>query len=382
MVAWNVAKAGEVENNLAALRQKRGIAAAALARMVGVSRQTIYAMEAGSYVPNTAVALKLARALDAKIEELFSLPGDLPPPELRTETVAMLPGPDGNEDAPEAGQPVQLCRVEKRLVASAPSPIRWYFPASDAVIAGGRGKTKAQVFHAEEALRNRILIAGCDPAISVLARNVQAAGIELVLAHRNSSQSLALLRDGWVHIAGTHLRDEATGESNLAAIDSFFPRQSVAVISYAVWEEGIVTARGNPKSIRSVEDFAGTGLRIVNREAGAGSRNLLDAHLQRLGIATRKVRGYEHEVQGHLPAAWQVQSGSADACIATRAAARAFGLGFVPLVTERYDLVIHHDHLSVPAVEALLDTLGRASFRRELESLGGYDTRAAGQRMR
>jgi putative molybdopterin biosynthesis protein len=378
MVAWAMVQSRDIENNLAKLREKRGIGAAALARMVGVSRQTIYAMEAGSYIPNTAVALKLARALDAKVEDLFCLPGDAPAPELRTEPVAMLPG----SDAPDAGQPVQLCRVEKRLIASAPSPIPWYFPASDAVVAEGRGKTKVQIFHPDEEFRNRILIAGCDPAISVLARSVQAAGIELVLAHRNSSQSLALLRDGWIHIAGTHLRDEATGESNFGAIDRLFPRQSIAVISYAVWEEGIVTARGNPKGIRGVEDLARQGVRIINRESGAGSRVLLDTNLQRLGIPTQKVHGYDREVQGHLPAAWQVRSGSADACIATRAAARAFGLGFLPLVSERYDLAIRRDHLTLPAVEALLDTLGRASFRRELESLGGYDTRAAGQRMR
>src|SRR5215469_13468103 len=177
MLAWSLAKATEIENNLARLREKRGISAAGLAKMVGVSRQTIYAMEASSYVPNTAVALKLARALETTVEELFALPGDLPPPELRTETVAMLPGTESSEP----GQPVQLCRVEKRLVASAPSPFPWYFPASDAVVAGGRGKNKVQVFDSGEAFRNRILIAGCDPAISVLSRNVQAAGTELVV---------------------------------------------------------------------------------------------------------------------------------------------------------------------------------------------------------
>jgi molybdate-binding protein/DNA-binding XRE family transcriptional regulator len=368
----------DIQNNLAKLREKRGIPAASLARDIGVSRQTIYAMEAGSYVPNTAVALKLARALGTSVEDLFSLSSDTPGPELRTETVSMLPG----SEVLEPGQPVQLCRVEKRLVASAPSPVPWYFPASDAVIAGGRGKTKVQVFHPEEDFRSRLLIAGCDPAISVLARSVQAAGVELVLAHRNSSQSLQLLRDGWVHVAGTHLRDETTGESNFAAVDRIFPRQSVAVISYAIWEEGIVTARNNPKGIRGIEDLARPGVRIVNREAGAGSRNLLDAHLKTLGISTTKVRGYEHEVQGHLPAAWRVETGAVDACIATRAAARVFGLGFFPLVSERYDLVVRCEHLNVPAVEALLDTLGRSSFRRELESLGGYDTRNAGERMR
>ena len=132
------------------------------------------------------------------------------------------------------------------------------------------GKAKVQVFHADESFRNRILVAGCDPAISVLARNVQAAGIELVLAHRNSSQSLALLREGCIHVAGTHLRDDSTGESNVAAIDTMFPRNSVAVISFAVWEEGVVTARGNPKDMRGIEDFARPDVRIVNREIRRG----------------------------------------------------------------------------------------------------------------
>jgi putative molybdopterin biosynthesis protein len=364
----------EIENRLAAVRQKRGVAAAQLAKMAGVSRQTIYAMEAGTYVPNTALALRLARVLDVRVEELFALPDDAVPPAMRTEEVAVLPGPEKLE----AGQAVQLCRVDRRLVASAPSPVQWYLPASDAMVAG---KHTVQVFRGEEDFRNRLLVAGCDPAISVLARHVQAAGVELVLAHRNSSQALQLLKDGFVHIAGTHLRDEVSGESNLPEIGRMFPKNAVAVISYAVWEEGIVTARGNPKGIRGVEDFARKDIAIVNRESGAGSRRLLDEHLKRLGIASAAVRGYRTEAQGHMPAAWQVLQGAADCCIATRAAARVFGLGFVPLVSERYDLAIRKRDLELPGMQALLDVLGRASFRREVESLGGYDTRAAGERM-
>jgi len=370
----------EIENNLAALRQKRGLAAAHLAEMAGVSRQTIYAMEAGSYVPNTAVALKLARVLEVRVEELFCLPGDLPAPEFRLEQALLLPG----AEAPQEGQPVQLCRVDDRMMAAAPSPVPWYFPASDAVVAaqiGAAGKARVRVFDAERDFQNRILIAGCDPAISVLARHVETAGIELVLAHRNSSQALELLKDRQVHVAGTHLRDESSGESNLPAIGRMFPRNSVAVISFAIWEEGIVTARGNPKGIRGIEDLARTDVTLTNREAGAGSRRLLDAQLKRLNIPSDQVRGYGSEAPGHLPAAWRVQTGEADCCIATRAAARLFGLGFVPLVSERYDLAIRRQHLDLPGVRALLDVLSRARFRRELDSLGGYDTTGAGQRL-
>ncbi len=369
----------EIENNLGALRQKRGISAAQLARSVGVTRQTIYAMEAGSYIPNTAVALRLAQALEVKVEDLFALPKQ-EPSELPREDVSLLPG----SDSVHPGQPVQLCRVNKRLIASPPSPVPWYFPVSDAVVASKlpkNGHASVQVFNAAEDFRNRILIAGCDPGISVLAHHLQSAGVELVLAHRNSSQSLQLLKEGCIHIAGTHLRDESSGESNLPEISRMFPRTAVAVITFAVWEEGIVTASGNPKSIKGIEDLARRDITIVNREKGAGSRALLDSHLKRLKIDTKNVRGYDRVAPGHLPAAWQVQSGQADCCIATRAAARVFGLGFVPLVSERYDLVVRRQHLEMPTIQALLDTLNRSTYRRELESLGGYDVRTAGQRL-
>jgi molybdate-binding protein/DNA-binding XRE family transcriptional regulator len=370
----------EIENNLAALRHKRGFSAAGLAKSVGVSRQTIYAMEAASYVPNTAVALRLARTLEVSVEDLFALPGESCAPELPSREAVLLAG----ADPPQPGQPVQLCRVDKVLIASPPSPAPWWLPASDAIVTGepaaGR-KTKVQVYRPDADFRNRVLVAGCDPGISVLARHAQLAGVELVFAHRNSSQALLLLKQGRVHMAGTHLRDEATGESNIPQIARLFPKKAVAVISYAVWEEGILTARANPKGIRGIEDLGRKDVSIVNREPGAGSRFLLDSHLQRLKIDARSVTGYERLASGHLPAAWQVRTGTADCCIATRAAARLFGLGFIPLVSERYDLAIRRHHLDLPAVQVVLDTLNRAGFRRELESIGGYDARTAGQRM-
>jgi molybdate-binding protein/DNA-binding XRE family transcriptional regulator len=369
----------EIETNLASLRRKRGLSAIRLAAVAGVSRQTIYAMEAGTFVPNTAVALRLARALDTTVEALFSLADEPSAPELRTERATLLPG----SGAVPVGQAVQLCRLEKRLLACVPSPIPWYLPAADAILSESErsGKARVEVFQDEGDFSNRILVAGCDPGISVLARHVQPAGIELVLAHRNSSQSLALLKEGCVHIAGTHLRDDASGESNLPEIGRMFPKQSVAVIAYAVWEEGILTWAVNPKKIRGVEDFARKDVTIVNREAGSGSRALLDALLQKAGIGPKSVRGYQRLAPGHLPAAWQVQSGMVDACLATRAAARVFGLHFIPLVSERYDLVIRKQHLDSPRMQNLLDVLSRSGFRRELDGLGGYDTRVAGQRV-
>jgi molybdate-binding protein/DNA-binding XRE family transcriptional regulator len=355
-----------IENNLGKLRQQRGFSAIQLAAQVDVSRQTIYAMEAGTYVPNTVLALKLAQALGATVEQLFRLSDTDEPAPLRSEPAHFLLG----AEVPELGQPVQLCRIDDRLMANAPSPIPWYFPVADAVVSGYRspqGRAQVQIFQSDGNFTNRILVAGCDPGISVLARHVQPAGIELVLAHRNSSQALELLKQGSIHMAGTHLKHND------------FPKSSLAVISFAVWEEGIVTAAGNPKNIRAVEDLSRGDINIVNREIGSGCRALLDLQLDELGIQPAQVNGYQRTAAGHLAAAWEVRSGSADCCIATRAVARAFGLGFIPLVSERYDLIVRKKHLELPPMQNLLDTLSRSRFRRELEGLGGYDARTAGE---
>jgi molybdate-binding protein len=192
---------------------------------------------------------------------------------------------------------------------------------------------------------------------------------------------MELLKAGAIHIAGTHIRDEQTGESNLPTIGKLFRSKTVAVVSFALWEEGIVIAHGNPKSIRSVADFARPDVKIANREKGAGSRSLLDTYLHRIGLTGSKVSGYDEIASGHLPAARRVKSGEADCCLATKAAARVFGLDFLPLVSERYDLVVRRQHLKLQQVQALFETLGRSAFRRELEGLGGYDASVAGSRV-
>jgi molybdate-binding protein/DNA-binding XRE family transcriptional regulator len=365
-------------NALAAFRKKRGLSASELAQAVGVSRQTVYAMEAGDYVPNTSVALKLARVLQTSVEELFHLPETDVLAEPPSQLVTMITGDEGR-----TGERVQICRVDERLTACGGNPAQWSFAPADGVVtsAGTKGKTKVQNFHPEHEFKNRILIAGCDPGMPVLSRHMQLAGIELVLAHRNSSQALKLLADGSIHVAGTHLQDEQSGEWNMPQIRKQFSANSVAVISFATWQMGLVVSARGPKKIGSVLDLGKAGVTIVNREMGAGSRQLLDAQLRQAGLQGDDIKGYDRIADGHLPAAWHVSAGLADCCVATEAAARAFGLHFVPLVSERYDLVLRRKHLETPGVQILLETLNRLSFRRELNSLGGYDTSATGQRM-
>ena len=144
---------------------------------------------------------------------------------------------------------------------------------------------------------------------------------------------------------------------------------AVKVVTFAIWEQGFVLQSGNPKHIRGAADLARKDVRIINREKGAGSRDLLDQKLREAGVSADAVNGYNRVVPGHLPAALAVSLNDADCCVATRSAARAFGLSFIPLATERYDLVVRRQLLRLPAVQALFDVLNRAAIRRKLEVL-------------
>jgi putative molybdopterin biosynthesis protein len=150
------------------------------------------------------------------------------------------------------------------------------------------------------------------------------------------------------------------------------------VVTFARWEEGLVIAAGNPKGVRKIEDLARKNIKFVNREPGSGSRGLLDKLLEKAGMDEQKVQGYERIAFGHLAAAYCVLSRDADVCLATRSAAQAFGLDFLPLRSERYDLVMRKRTADLPAVKAFLDVLQRATLRRKLEVLAGYDTSQTG----
>ena len=366
-----------VGNRLAETRTRRGVSAADLARRVGVSRQTIYAIEAGTYVPNTEVALNLARELEVAVEELFSLhhPAPLSPESLNADLLSALPS--------AKKQPVRICQVGSRWVGIPVSASPYYLPEADGIVqrtGPTKGRANLQVFaKAEESAQKRLVLAGCDPATGLLSRMVEKiGGVEIVSAAASSQLALRWLTEGKVHIAGLHLQDPGTGEFNLPFIRGAFPDGGFHVVTFARWEEGLVVAAGNPKGIRKIEDLARRNVRFVNREPGSGSRALLDERLRKAGIDAHRIRGYGRAAAGHLAAAWCVVSGEADVCLATRSAAQVFGLGFIPLHVERYDLAMRKSTAELPAAQAFLDVLQRAALRRKLEVLAGYDTSETG----
>jgi molybdate-binding protein len=257
--------------------------------------------------------------------------------------------------------------------------------SADAIVAGGDRRSKQpvllQALEDPATLERQIAIAGCDPALFVIADRLKRGPdpLPVVVWSMGSTDALSELAKETVHIAGVHLRD-SSGDFNLPFLRRHFGRKRMTVVTLAFWQMGLVVAPGNRKKIRSAEDLGRKGVRIVNRERGSGARQLLDRRLAQAGISARELAGY-HRVFGlHTEVAREVFEGRADAAVAPLAVARLLGLDFVPLETERYDLVmpkaLAEQH---PSVQRLLEALSTRAVRRELDALGGYDTTHTGE---
>jgi putative molybdopterin biosynthesis protein len=152
-------------------------------------------------------------------------------------------------------------------------------------------------------------------------------------------------------------------------------------INLAIRHQGMIVAKGNPKTIRGVEDLARPDVAFINRQRGAGTRILLDYHLQQASISPDQVRGYEREEFTHMAVAVNVLTGVADVGLGIYAAAKALDLDFVPLARERYDLLVPERYLDDPKIVAVLEVLSDPEFALQIEALGGYESRLTGRIM-
>jgi putative molybdopterin biosynthesis protein len=205
-----------------------------------------------------------------------------------------------------------------------------------------------------------------------------ASRLHLVTLPVGSLDGLINLRQGLCHLAGAHLLDE-TGSYNTSYVRHLFPDRAVEMVTLAYRTQGLLLAQGNPKGIHSLSDLAREDVTFINRNPGSGTRLWLDREIQRLGLAPDRIRGYDQSVHTHSESALAIQSGRADAALGIQAAAHQHDLDFIPLFEERYDLVIPDEQVSL--VHPLLDTLQTARFRKELNSLTGYNTTHSGEQI-
>lgn len=241
---------------------------------------------------------------------------------------------------------------------------------------------EAELLRSREELEDTLIVVGShDITLDLLADRLPRTreGVRLSASNVGSLGGLIALREGRAHLGGTHLLDPETGEYNVADVRRALPSVPVRLVTLAHREQGLILRPGNPKEISRLEDLAREGVSFVNRQAGSGTRVLLDHRLRQVGLAPDAIRGYDEEEYTHMAVAVQVASGRADAGLGILAAARALGLDFVPVATERYDLCIPERFWDDPRVMALVALLSDDSFRAEVDALGGYHTEQMGR---
>src|SRR5712691_2956440 len=236
----------------------------------------------------------------------------------------------------------------------------------------------------DEITRTIVAIGSHDMVLDLASSFLRAADPIVTLASSNvgSLGGLVALRDGLCHIAGSHLLDPASGEYTLPYLDRILPGAGACVVRLVHRDQGLIVAPGNPLGLAGIEDLTRAGVRYVNRQRGAGTRVLLDHELGQRGISPGAVDGYAREEPTHLAVAAAVAARRADAGLGIMAAARAFGLDFVPVTREPYDLVVAPGAMESPLLAPLWALLRSGRFQSSVEDLGGYSCKEMGRRIR
>ena len=317
-----------------------------LARRAGVSRQALNAIERGHAQPSVETALALARILGTTVEELFGS-GHVPP---RTLSPARTP----------PGTRLLLVEVGTRVTGHVLDPSSGE-PADALVEDENRPPTLLE----SERWRRTLLVAGCDPALRMLA--LRSGNARWLSAGTGTAVDLLVRQK--IHVAGVHSLTDRDCRRVRGAL----------LIHLATWPLGIATRVGNPRGIRGVVDLAREDVRLINREPGASARVLLDRLLQNVGLASWLVRGYTDEARGHDAVAQAIALGAADVGLTTQAAAAAHGLEFRQLSEESFNLVVTRAEAERPELQGLLATARTPAFRRDVGALPGYGTARSGQ---
>src|SRR5215469_885149 len=274
-------------------RSARGITQLELARRASISRQALGAIESGLYQPSVVVALSLARELGETVETLFADNDEKQITQIDVSWSESEMMPTGS-----AACKVALARVAGKIVAVPQPAVRLCLsPAAGIVDHAGRKRAAVSTYWSQAEIDSTLLIAGCDPAVAILADWLarRRTPVTAVALRCSSSKALAMLAKSSVHVAGIHLRDPKSGEYNLKPVHDAIGRRPSVMINFARWELGLAVAAHNPLGIRDFSDLARPQIRIVNREIGSGARLALDEALNDLGLQSQRLKGYTRE---------------------------------------------------------------------------------------
>jgi molybdate-binding protein/transcriptional regulator with XRE-family HTH domain len=338
-------------------RLERGWSQQELADRSRVSRAEVSAIENARLSPSIAAGLALARALGRTVEEVFGVTREEAEPEWafppRTES--------GRFWEASVGSRRLLFPVEPTAIGVVPH---------DGVHRPGELERKSP-----GTLEDTVVIAGCDPAVGLLALELKRMGLRVLPLTRSSRDALSLLERGLVHAAGLHWGSDRGRDAN-AAVVSRSLGAGYSLLHLARWQEGV--ALSPSVRTRSMSVLARSRIRWVAREEGSGARRCLD----RLLGPSRAAKRFRHVAADHRGVAQAIAGGWADAGVAVRLAAEEAGLGFLPVQQEDYDLCVadrFRSDGSVLALERALQSRAARSLRALYRELPGYDTRRMGE---
>ena len=288
---------------------------------------------------------------------------------------------------------VRLGRVGDKLTASPlnrGSGVVSSFMKADGILEVPQGregyeageKVNIRLLTDKSRLDNTLVVIGShDPLLDELGDMMhrQDKGMYMSSSHVGSMGGIMALKRGEAHAAGCHLLDPETGEYNISFIKKYFPNGGVKLIRCVGRQQGLMVQKGNPLGLRGFVDVAKEGVRYVNRQKGSGTRILADYLCIKEKLDKASIYGYDREELTHTSVAIQIASGSADAGMGIYSAAKLYGLDFLPVCIEEYDLLIPDFAYDTPMVRQLLNTMMSAEFRARLEALGGYTTEGIGE---
>ncbi len=206
-----------------------------------------------------------------------------------------------------------------------------------------------------------------------------ADGYQLDLQFRSAEEALASLNRGSCDVAGFHVPIDILSESLIDTYRQYLKPRVHRIIRFITRCQGIMIRPDNPREIKELKDLVRDDVRFINRQKDSGTRALLDELLRRAGLNSARINGFEDEEYTHSAIAAYVASGMADAGFGVEAAARRFGLAFIPVTTEHYLMVCHKRTLKQAATRQLIASVRAESFQQAVEQLPGYSPSYCGE---
>lgn len=223
-----------------------------------------------------------------------------------------------------------------------------------------------------------LILSGQDVLLDILASYLHQENVNAGRTYLSSFEGLLALYQEKIQAAACHLFD---GEDcNASFVRSLMPGVPALLVNLSYRTQGFYVQKGNPKNIRGWQDLSRQDISVLNRRVGSSSRILLDVQLKKLGIPASELQGYDRIMSSHLTMAAAIAAGEADIAIGTERVSRQVeNLDFIPLLEERFDLVMQKKAMNSEPIKKLLEILNTPAFRREAAHFSGNDYRDLGK---